>query len=43
MARKQSTKPLDIAEMEKIINLVQERAQVKAKQQLAWELGGKEV
>jgi cell division protein FtsA len=43
VTRKQSTKPLDIAEMEKIINLVQERAQVKAKQQLAWELGGKEV
>ncbi len=43
VARKQSTKPLDIDEMEKIINLVQERAQVKAKQQLAWELGGKEV
>jgi cell division protein FtsA len=43
VARKQSTKPLDIAEMEKIINLVQERAQAKAKQQLAWELGGKEV
>ncbi len=43
VARKQVTKPLDIAEMEKIINLVQERAQVKAKQQLAWELGGKEV
>jgi len=43
VARKQSTKPLDITEMEKIINLVQERAQAKAKQQLAWELGGKEV
>lgn len=43
VARKQATKPLDIAEMEKIINLVQERAQAKAKQQLAWELGGKEV
>jgi len=43
VARKQATKPLDIVEMEKIINLVQERAQVKAKQQLAWELGGKEV
>jgi cell division protein FtsA len=43
VARKQTTKPLDIAEMEKIINLVQERAQDKAKQQLAWELGGKEV
>lgn len=43
VARKESSKPLDIAEMEKIINLVQERAQNKAKQQLAWELGGKEV
>lgn len=43
VARKSSTKPLDIAEMEKIISLVQARAQDKAKQQLAWELGGKEV
>jgi len=43
VARKESTKPLDIAEMEKIINLVQDRAQTKAKEQLAWELGGKEV
>jgi cell division protein FtsA len=43
VARKNSSKPLDIEEMEKIINLVQERAQTKAKQQLAWELGGKEV
>jgi cell division protein FtsA len=43
VARKQADKPLDITEMEKIINLVQERAQDKAKQQLAWELGGKEV
>lgn len=43
VARKEATKPLDIAEMEKIINLVQQRAETKAKQQLAWELGGKEV
>lgn len=43
VARKEITKPLDIVEMEKIINLVQQRAQEKAKQQLAWELGGKEV
>lgn len=43
VARKDASKPLDIAEMERIINLVQERAQDKAKQQLAWELGGKEV
>lgn len=43
VVRKQSTKAIDITEMEKIINLVQDRAQKKAKQQLAWELGGKEV
>ncbi len=43
VARTQSDKALDISEMEKIINLVQQRAQDKAKQQLAWELGGKEV
>jgi cell division protein FtsA len=43
VARKQSNKPIDIAEMEKIINLVQERAENRAKQQLAWELGGKAV
>ncbi len=43
VSRKQSDKPLDITEMEKIITLVQNRAQTKAKQQLAWELGGKEV
>ena len=43
VARKTPTKPLDITEMEKIIALVQERAEGKAKQQLAWELGGKTV
>lgn len=43
VTRKQPAKPLDTAEMEKIIRLVQERAGEKAKQQLAWELGGKEV
>ena len=43
VARKNGTKPLDITEMQKIISLVQERAEAKAKQQLAWELGGKEV
>jgi cell division protein FtsA len=43
VSRKQSTKALDVAEMEKIIKLVQERAEAKAKQQLTWELGGKEV
>ncbi|MBC7708174.1 ethanolamine ammonia-lyase reactivating factor EutA [Polaromonas sp.] len=43
VARKTPTKPLDVTEMEKIIALVQERAEGKAKQQLAWELGGKSV
>lgn len=43
VSRGQATKPLDTAEMEKIIRLVQERAGEKAKKQLAWELGGKEV
>ncbi len=43
VARKEGAKPLDITEMEKIIHLVQERAEAKAKQQLAMELGGKDV
>lgn len=42
-SRKNSAKPLDLPEIDKIIGLVQERAQQKAKQQLAWELGGKDV
>lgn len=42
-ARKNPTKPLDVPEIEKIIGLVQDRAQARAKQQLAWELGGKDV
>lgn len=41
--RKNPSKQLDMPETEQIISLVQERAQVKAKQQLAWELGGKDV
>lgn len=41
--RKVSNKPIDIAEMQKIITLVQDRAEKKAKEQLAWELGGKDV
>jgi cell division protein FtsA len=41
--RKNPTAPLDVAEMDKIIKLVQERAEAKAKQQLAMELGGKAV
>jgi cell division protein FtsA len=43
VARKNPSAPLDIFEMEKIIKLVQERAEVQAKKQLAVELGGKEV
>ena len=43
VTRKQPDKPLDLLEIEKIIKLVQERAEAKAKKQLAWELGGKEV
>ncbi|HEX8763055.1 MAG TPA: cell division FtsA domain-containing protein [Candidatus Saccharimonadales bacterium] len=43
VTRKQPDKPLDLLEVEKIIKLVQERAESKAKKQLAWELGGKEV
>jgi cell division protein FtsA len=43
VTRKNSLKPLDIDEMEKIIKLVQERAEAKARKQLALELGGKEV
>lgn len=41
--RKDAAKPLDMPEVERIIKLVQERAEAKAKQELAWELGGKDV
>ncbi len=41
--RKNPSKQLDMEETEQIIGIVQERAQTKAKQQLAWELGGKDV
>jgi len=41
--RKEPNKVLDMPEVEKILGLVQDRAQEKAKQQLAWELGGKDV
>lgn len=43
VTRKTPDKALDMPEFERIIKLVQGRAEVKAKQQLAWELGGKEV
>lgn len=41
--RKDPEKPLDFSEVEKIIGLVQDRAESRAKSQLAWELGGKDV
>ena len=43
VTRKDAEKALDLAEVERIVKLVQQRAQAKAKQQMAWELGGKEV
>jgi cell division protein FtsA len=43
VTRKNADKPLDITEVERIIKLVQQRAEAKAKKELAWELGGKEV
>lgn len=41
--RKNPSRELSIEEMERIIELVQERAEQKARQELAWELGGKEM
>ncbi len=41
--RTDSGKALDVTELERIIGLVQARAQAKAKQQLSLELGGKQV
>ncbi len=41
--RREPSKPLDMPEIEKIIGLVQAKALEKAKSQLAWELGGKDV
>ena len=43
VSRKNADKPLTLTEVERIIKLVQARAEAKAKKQLAWELGGKEV
>jgi cell division protein FtsA len=43
VARKESSKSIDFNEMERIIKLVQERAEAKAREQLAVELGGKDV
>ncbi len=41
--RANSTKELSIEELKRIIDLVQQRAEAKARQQLAWELGGKDI
>jgi cell division protein FtsA len=41
--RPSPSKELSINEMGRIIELVQERAELQARQQLAWELGGKDV
>ena len=41
--RKDPAKELSIEEMERIVNMVQERAEAKARHQLVWELGGKDV
>ncbi len=43
VVRKQPKKPLDMSEIERIVKLVQERAEAKAREQLAWELGGKKI
>ncbi len=41
--RKTPSKELSIDEMARIIELVQERAEAKARQELAWELGGQDM
>ncbi len=41
--RKNPSKELDLAEIERIIRLVQERAEAKAKKQILMELGGKDI
>ena len=41
--RKDAKQPLDVHEVEKIINIVQKKSEERARKQLAWELGGKEV
>lgn len=43
LARKDPSKPLDVPEIEKIVGLVQDKALEKAKKQLSWELGGKDI
>jgi len=41
--RQEPTKELSVTEVGRIIDLVQQRAEAKARHQLAWEMGGKDV
>lgn len=41
--RKEATKELDIEEVRRIIEIVQQKAEARARSALAWELGGKDV
>ncbi|MDQ3159272.1 MAG: ethanolamine ammonia-lyase reactivating factor EutA [bacterium] len=41
--RSNPDKEMDVDEVQRIIKLVQEKSEEKAKQQLAWEMGGKQV
>ncbi len=43
VSRKTVNTPIDLEEMERIIRLVQQRAEQRAKAELSWEMGGKEV
>lgn len=43
VSRKDPNRPLDLPEMEKIIRLVQERAEARAREQMIKELGGKDI
>ena len=43
ITRKDAQKPLDVAEVEQMVGLVQDRAEKSAKEQLSLELGGKDV
>lgn len=43
VTRKVADKAIDVTELERIIRLVQDRAESKARQSLAWELGSKDV
>ncbi len=42
-SRKDPNRPLDLDEVERIIRMVQQRSEAKARKQLVWEMGGKDV